>query len=29
LIFAAVLATMMGTYMDYLAGVLHQLAPRS
>src|SRR3954465_22709 len=29
LIFAAVLTTMMGTYMDYLAGVLHQLAPRS
>src|SRR5437764_656112 len=28
LIFAAGLGTMMGTYMDYLAGVLRQLVPR-
>src|SRR3978361_54023 len=29
LIFAAVLTTMMGTYMDYFVGVMHQLIPRS
>ena len=29
LIFAGVLATMMGTYMDYFVGVMHQLIPRS
>jgi flagellar biosynthesis protein FliR len=29
LIFAAVLATMMGTYMDYFVGVMHELVPRS
>ena len=29
LIFAAVLATMMGTYMDYFVGVMHELIPRS
>jgi flagellar biosynthetic protein FliR len=29
LIFAVVLATMMGTYMDYFIGVMHQLIPRS
>ena len=28
LIFAAVLSTMMGTYLDYLIGVLHQMIPR-
>jgi len=27
LIFAAVLTTMMGTYMDYFVGVMHQLIP--
>jgi flagellar biosynthetic protein FliR len=25
MIFAAVLASMMGTYMDYLVGVMHDL----
>ena len=29
LIFAAVLTSMMGTYMDYFVGVMHQLIPRS
>jgi flagellar biosynthetic protein FliR len=29
LILAAVLATMMGTFLDYFGGVLHALAPRS
>jgi flagellar biosynthetic protein FliR len=29
LILALVLATMMGTYLDYFGGVMHQLAPRS
>ena len=29
LIFAAVLTTMMGTYMDYFVGVMHELIPRS
>jgi flagellar biosynthetic protein FliR len=29
LIFAAVLVTMMGTYMDYFVGVMHDLMPRS
>jgi flagellar biosynthetic protein FliR len=29
LIFAAVLATMMGTFMDYFIGVMHDLMPRS
>jgi flagellar biosynthetic protein FliR len=29
LILALVIATMMGTYLDYFGGVLHQLAPRS
>jgi flagellar biosynthetic protein FliR len=29
LIFAAVLTTMMGTYMDYFVGVMQQLIPRS
>lgn len=29
LIFAAVLAAMMGTYMDYFVGVIHTLIPRS
>lgn len=28
LIFATVLSTMMGTYLDYLIGVLHQMMPR-
>ena len=28
LILAAVIATMMGTYLDYFGGVLHELAPR-
>ena len=28
LIFAAVLATMMGTYLDYFIGVMHQMMPR-
>ena len=28
LILAAVIATMMGTYLDYIGGVLHELAPR-
>ncbi|HEY0329972.1 MAG TPA: flagellar biosynthetic protein FliR, partial [Rhodopseudomonas sp.] len=27
LIFGAVLATMMGTFMDYFVGVMHQLVP--
>jgi flagellar biosynthetic protein FliR len=27
LIFAAVLTTMMGTYMDYFIGVMHDLMP--
>jgi flagellar biosynthetic protein FliR len=29
LILALVIATMMGTYLDYFGGVMHQLAPRS
>ena len=29
LILAAIIATMMGTYLDYFGGVLHELAPRS
>ena len=29
LIFAAVLTTMMGAYMDYFVGVMHELIPRS
>jgi flagellar biosynthesis protein FliR len=29
LIFAAVLATMMGTYLDYFVGVLHEMMPRT
>ena len=29
LIFAAVLTTMMGTFMDYFIGVMHDLMPRS
>lgn len=29
LILAAIIATMMGLFMDYLGGVLHELAPRS
>lgn len=29
LIFALVLSAMMGTYMDYFAGVTHQLMPRT
>ncbi len=29
LILAAVLATMMGVFMDYQGGILHELAPRS
>jgi flagellar biosynthetic protein FliR len=29
LIFAAVLATMMGTYLDYFIGVLHEMMPRT
>ena len=28
LILAAIIATMMGTYLDYFGGVLHELAPR-
>ena len=28
-IFAAVLVTMMGTYMEYFVGVLHQMMPRT
>lgn len=28
LILAAIIATMMGTYLDYFGGVLHDLAPR-
>ncbi len=28
-IFAAILATMMGTYMDYFVGVLHSMMPRT
>jgi len=26
-IFAAVLATLMGTYLDYFVGVLHEMMP--
>ena len=29
LIFAAVLATMMGSFLDYFVGVMHELIPRS
>ena len=29
LIFAVVLATMMGTYLDYFIGVMHQMMPRT
>ncbi len=29
LIFAAIIATMMGVFMDYFGGVLHELAPKS
>jgi flagellar biosynthetic protein FliR len=29
LILAAIIATMMGTFLDYFGGVLHELAPRS
>jgi flagellar biosynthesis protein FliR len=29
LILAAIIATMMGTYLDYFGGVLHELAPKS
>lgn len=29
LIFALVLSAMMGTYMDYFAGVMHQMMPRT
>ena len=28
-IFAAVLTTMMGTFMDYFVGVMHDLMPRT
>jgi len=28
LILAAVIAAMMGTFIDYLVGVLHELTPR-
>ena len=28
LIFAAVLATIMGTYLDYFVAVMHQMMPR-
>jgi flagellar biosynthetic protein FliR len=28
LILAAILGTMMGTYLEYFGGVLHELAPR-
>jgi flagellar biosynthetic protein FliR len=28
-IFAAVLVTMMGTYLEYFVGVLHQMMPRT
>jgi flagellar biosynthetic protein FliR len=29
LIFAVVLTTMMGTYLDYFIGVMHQMMPRT
>ena len=29
LIFAAVLTTMMGTYLEYFVGVMHQMMPRT
>jgi flagellar biosynthesis protein FliR len=29
LIFAAVLTTMMGTFLDYFIAIMHELVPRS